>query len=222
MDIAKLWVVNRTGTGRPQATKMLPQAGRSLTTCATVPRPPAPALHASAALTFGRAGSASGAARAGRSGAVQCGAVQTTLFIPARRVRATAPPRPIEPRSRVRGTGRAGRTRFRLPVYYSALHGASARLIRVAGAARGTSGSAATNLFITETGQFRCARGWGLSARRRVLNTSPAGIVIIKTPTADAAAASRAAGRRSGPVLLAARMIDFQLSSRSCEGGCDD
>lgn len=155
------------------------------------------------------------------AGPVQCGAVQTTLFIPARRVRATAPPRPIEPRSRVRGTGRAGRTRFRLPVYYSALPGASARLIRAAGAARGTSGSAATNFFITETGQFRCARGWGLSARRRVLNTSPAGIVIIKTPSADAAA-RRAAGRRSGPVLLAARMIDFQLSSRSSEGGCDD
>lgn len=62
-----------------------------------------------------------------RCSAVQC-RLQTTLFIPARRVRATAPPRPIEPRSRVRGTGRAGRTRFRLPVYYSALHGASARL----------------------------------------------------------------------------------------------
>lgn len=86
-----------------------------------------------------------------RCSAVRCSADHLVYSRPAR----TSNSAPSPDRTALARAGHwawAGRTRFRLPVYYSALHGASARLIRVAGAARGTSGSAATNLFITETG----------------------------------------------------------------------
>jgi hypothetical protein len=130
MDIAKLWVVNRTG---------MPQAGRSLTTCATVPRPPAPARHASAALTFGRAGSARlPAGPRAPAGPVQCSAGHLVYSRPAPTSNSTPSP---DRTALARAGHRAGRTRFRLPVYYSALHGASARLIRACTMLRHQNGS---------------------------------------------------------------------------------
>jgi hypothetical protein len=75
----------------------------------------------------GRQGQRGRARRPVRCSAVQCTADHLVYYRPA----PTSNSSPSPDRTALARAGhRAGRTRFRLPVYYSALHGASARLIR--------------------------------------------------------------------------------------------